>query len=270
MVTILPLYRGVPLKTLPRRAIASSKFRQTAHVVLGLASFILMACRLGAIREESDISWFRNYEPFISWDDFSKLSMRQMRDQLHCRSLSPNRDETKLITTLEDWQFMRDKMREHLESAAPLDDPVPPTLGYTFGSGGPPPFEVGYSEGKGRGLFATRDIKEGELVHDGTNSDVTFKSGISFKKYIWSMHMAAKDSIACETLYWCDTMKYNGQFKIGLPPNISVFMNNGEPANTLPKTSTSLAMYATQDINEGEEILTDYSIYPTKWGKAGL
>ena len=59
-------------------------------------------------------------------------------------------------------------MREHLDNDTAFNDPIPPTLGYSFlDTGGPPPFEAKYSKGKGRGIFATRDIMKGELVHDG-------------------------------------------------------------------------------------------------------
>ena len=54
--------------------------------------------------------------------------------------------------------------------------------------------------------------------------------------------------------------------------NISVLLNGGgdDEINAMPKSEISSVMYATKDIKQGEQLLTDYEIYDTVWDKVGL
>lgn len=110
----------------------------------------------------------------IGWETFSYNDIRGYFD---CRSRS--KDNNKPLPTVVDWEFMRDtylevvsieERRELAEWAVDNsihweDDIVPPTLGYSIEPGipVPPPYYAKFSPGMGRGLFASRDIKEGEL-----------------------------------------------------------------------------------------------------------
>ena len=101
-------------------------------------------------------------------------------------------------------------------------------------------------------------------------SDVMFKDGDSFRKYIWSLHKSQHTLDACDVLYWVDTMVVKGKLRLFVCPNIAAYMNAGHHPNVLPKHDRSPKMYATVDIKKGEEILTDYSAYPTDWAAVGL
>ena len=80
---------------------------------------------------------------------------------------------------MEYWQFLRETYLKHVDPAIIFDDTVPPNKGYNFDNGSPPPYYAGHGE-RGRGLFASRDITKGELVHDGTKSDIVFSDAMSY------------------------------------------------------------------------------------------
>ena len=171
----------------------------------------------------------------MGWETFSYNDIRHYYD---CRSRS--KDNNKPLPTVDDWEFMRDTYLEvvSIEERKELaewavdnsihweDDIVPPTLGYSIEPGipVPPPYYAKSSPGMGRGLFASREIKEGELVHDGTvrsvyvyqsvyvlflfnlslsnsiipQSDVIFPSAYHWRKYVFSLPR----DFACDTTDW--------------------------------------------------------------------
>lgn len=166
-----------------------------------------------------------------------------------------------------------------------FDDPVPPTEGYSHGKGGPPPYYAAHSaDGRGRGLFASRDIKKGELIHDGGPGDIIFPNGMSWRRLIFNLPR----NKACDMIDWSWTqqMEEGGDFRIFSATNISIMNNSGkkQSRNMSPKSSycdrerydfrggetCSSKMYALRDIKKGEELLFDYSLYPTVWHKVGL
>lgn len=164
-----------------------------------------------------------------------------------------------------------------MDGTVAFNDPIPGTQGYTLtteeaGDRGafPPPYYAKHGA-IGRGLFATRDIREGELVHDGGLSDVSFPSGMAWREYVFALPR----NKACDMIDWTWTQKTSegGKYRIFSAMNISVLCNgameDGE-VNMTPRESTSSKMYATRDIQKGEEILTDYEMYDTVWGKVGL
>ena len=54
--------------------------------------------------------------------------------------------------------------------------------------------------------------------------------------------------------------------------NIAILMNEGntdEEVNVLPKDKYSSQFYATRNIAKDEEILYDYSVYPSRWDEVG-
>ena len=164
---------------------------------------------------------------------------------------------------------MRTKYTNAVNATATFDDPVPPTLGYTLNKQGHQPYYAKYSKGKGRGLFASRDIKKGELVHDGRRSDIIFPSAMAWRRYIFSLPR----DFACDTTSWIWTQKdENGKFELRLSLNVAILMNSGgdDMSNTNPKSSRSTEFLATQDIAKDEEILTNYRVYETDWEAVGL
>ena len=179
-------------------------------------------------------------------------------------------DTAKPLPTLEHFKLFRDKYREIVDSNAIFDDPVPPTMGYTLNDNGPQPYYASVGD-KGRGIFASRDIKEGELVHDGRKSDILFPTGMSWRKFIFSLPRKR----ACDMIDWTWTQRVEdgGRFKIFSSINISILCNAGDSEdeiNVNPRSDTSSLFYALRDIKKDEELLTDYYIYDTVWDEVGL
>lgn len=208
-----------------------------------------------------------------NWETYSHEKMRR-----HFECHSYENDKTmKPLPTLEYWHVLQQKIKEHVDPTANFDDPVPPTEGYTLGllgkNEGPVPFYAAHSkDSRGRGVFASRDIKKGELVHDGddSHSDVTFPDGMSFRRLVFNVSR----TVSCDILMWAWTQKLekNGNLHIIVSPNVSILMNSGygRPGNTLPPDDISRKMRAMRDIEKGEEIIMNYSMYETNWRKVGL
>ena len=55
----------------------------------------------------------------------------------------------------------------------------------------------------GRGLFSTRRIKEGEIIHDGEIDSVLFPSPASFREFIFALPR----NRACDMLDWVWTQR---------------------------------------------------------------
>ena len=199
------------------------------------------------------------------WQTFSFL---QIRNHFQCdlfdRVLKP--------PSMKKWQMILDTYNKEVDSSIKFDQFVPPTGGYLFDESstryligarhnneGTPPFHAKSTNmGRHRGLFASWDIKKGEVVHDGTRSDVVFPDAMAYRRFALSLPRKA----ACDVTSWTWTQRLvkNGPMKIMLAINISAMLNTGitsDQANVLPESSTSQIYYATRDIKRGEEILTD-------------
>jgi len=191
----------------------------------------------------------------------------------HFKCKNHSHDRTKPLPSLQDWQFLRDRYKEIIteDLVTTFDDPVPPTMGYSLGKdAGPAPFYAAFSEKGGRGLFASRDIAKGELVLDGDRSDFVFPNAMAWRRYVFSLPRTK----ACDVIDWCWTQRTEarGKYQIFSSMNISVLLNGGDEKdqNVNPISSTDTKMYAARDIKKDEELLTDYDIYDTVWGKVGL
>jgi hypothetical protein len=198
-------------------------------------------------------------------DDWVKWSFHDVHSEFECSKHA--HDQKKPLPDLKFWEFYRDIYKQVVNSEIEFD-PVPPTEGYTMNNkGGKQPYYAKISPGKGRGLFASRDIKEGELVHDGNVSDIEMSAN-EWRSMVFSLPR----KMACDLSEWTWTQqtKKGGPYKIFTAFNISILMNDSENPNTQPKSTYSSRMYALRDIKKDEEILTDYTIYPTKWDKVGL
>mmetsp|Transcript_26426 Transcript_26426/g.48625 ORF Transcript_26426/g.48625 Transcript_26426/m.48625 type:complete len:392 (+) Transcript_26426:53-1228(+) len=207
--------------------------------------------------------------PWPKPDGWEKYGFYKTRHHFKCKVHA--HDQTKPLPSLEDWKLIRDTYKEFVDNiATTFDEPVPPTMGYTLGKEGPAPFYAALSDGRGRGLFASRDIKKGELVHDGNQSDFSFPDGMAWRRFIFSLPRKK----ACDVIDWSWTQQTekNGKYKIFSAMNISVLLNGGDETvyNLNPTSKTSSKMYATRDINKDEELLTDYDIYDTVWDEVGL
>ncbi len=48
-----------------------------------------------------------------------------------------------------------------------------------------PPIKAGQTkDGKGRGIFATRDIKKGEMTYGGSRNYIFFRGGHEYRRYL--------------------------------------------------------------------------------------
>jgi len=198
--------------------------------------------------------------------DWHKWSRHDFRAQFQCsHHLSAG---TKSVPTLEYWQTLRDVYNSEVDSSVRFDDPVPPTQGYTLNENGAPPYYAKLSPGKGRGLFASRNIQEGELVdgiEGGTKSYMIFATIDAMRRYL----MALPEPMACDVLEWTYTQKIvkGGPPVLVVVSDISSLMNaawddDADP-NVMPKDKTSsMLLYATRDIKKDEEILMSYGVFP--------
>lgn len=203
--------------------------------------------------------------------DWVKWGFSRIRRRLKCDEYVVN--EEKPLPSMEYWQIILDAYNKEVDGSYKFDELVPPTQGYRFNNeAGAQPYYAKVTKGKkDRGLFASREIKEGELVHDGTKSDVVFPDAMAWRRFVLALPRKA----ACDITEWSWTqqLEENGPMKILSAINISVLMNMGmnpEKINAVPKSSTSSLFYATQDIKKGEEILTNYEMYDTRFDLAGL
>ena len=173
---------------------------------------------------EKEIRKERKGLPWPTPDGWEKLGYKEIRRHFQCNSY--NR-EAKPLPSLEDWQLLQRKYKGVVRNVI-FDDPVPPTMGYTLGKEGPPPFHAGHSTGRrGRGLFASRDIRKGELVHDGRHSDISFPDGMAWRRFIFSLPTRKK---ACDVIDWTWTQNTGKKklLKIFSAINISVLLNEGD------------------------------------------
>ena len=205
-------------------------------------------------------------------EEWETYSFSDIYQHFHCSAHAY--DETKPIPSLEQWLYLRMQYNELVDGSVSFNDAIPPTQGYTLAKNEPPPFYAKLSPGKGRGLFASRDIQKGEVVHDGSNSDVVFPDAMSFRRFLF----ASPRTMACDVMEWAWTQQFedDGPYHICLAINISSLMNTkgddeeGEDANALPVSGFTSKFYALKDIKKDEEILTDYTIYDTDWVGVGM
>ena len=204
--------------------------------------------------------------------DWQAWTFGRFKDEFQCRVYLDR--TTKPLYTLEYWQIMRNTYIQQVDNTYIFDDPVPPTKGYSLHvKGNTQPYYAAQSPGRGRGVFASRNIHKDELVHDGTKSDITFPDATSWRRFMFAL---PKKEIACDVTEWTWTQRLQEKYspmKIMTSFTISVLMNEGdteEEVNALPESSISSSFYATREIHKGEEILTSYEMYDTDYDAVGL
>jgi hypothetical protein len=201
--------------------------------------------------------------------DWQLWGIHRFRREFNCSGYLA--DQTKPLPDMDYWQIMLDAYNQEVDGTYKFDDIVPPTRGYRLDENGPQPYYAKLSPGKGRGVFASRDIKKGEIVHDGTKSDVVFPDATSFRRFMFALPR----EMACDASEWIFTQRFeqDGPMRIVSSLNIAILMNEGNnqtEVNVEPENDYSSVLRAMRDIKEGEEILMDYSDYPTDYVAAGL
>jgi len=260
--------------------VASGRRRTGRKAAVNLVMYVL--CLLGAYvmgfySRTLLMEFARALDPTAEFTQTTRRSVLPQRwetysfDQIyeHYGCKAQAEDKSKPIPSLAQWLFLRKQYKEFVDDKIAFDDPVPPTLGYSFGrevSLGdndktitiPPPFYAKLDPERGRGLYASRDIKRGELVHHWSGHDVTFPDAYAFRQYIFSL----PKRMACDVVEWAWSRKLSesGPDAICLSINIASLMNSGGPGqvNVSINTSTSDSFYALRDIRKDEEILTHF------------
>ena len=186
-------------------------------------------------------------------------------------------DYTKPLPTMEDWETMLEAYNKVVDPTYKFDDEIPPTQGYRLNKDGAPPYYAKLSPGKGRGLFATRDIQKGEIVHDGSKSDVVFPNETAWRRFMFVLPR----KMACDTAEWTFTQQFNEKDppRVVSSLNIAILMNEGnavDEVNVQPQNESgepsgfSTLFRAMRDVKKDEEILMNYDDYTTDYAAAGI
>lgn len=134
------------------------------------------------------------------------------------------------------------------------------------------------NDGQGRGVFATRDIKKGEMIYGKTTNLAYFSNGYSFQKFLEGLPTNFEA---------CDFMKFawpqsnfgpNGESAIvAVIDYHSVMKDGGEAVNCgcIKGKQCMVDEYALRDIKKGEQIHCSYNyhhagIYQEGWKEFGL
>jgi len=124
------------------------------------------------------------------------------------------------------------------------------------------------SPGKGRGIYAGRDIKKGEIIWTGVNS-ARFRWGDDYREFLNSI----EPHLACDVLQWAyvqDMGDEDDDLRVTVDLDDGSFCNDGdgEPNKGCdPDLADGYSggckknYFALRDIKEGEEFLCDYSSF---------
>eukprot|EP00804_Cyclotella_cryptica_P003087 CCRYP_006075-RA/>CCRYP_006075-RA protein AED:0.03 eAED:0.03 QI:187/1/1/1/0.5/0.33/3/325/312 len=199
--------------------------------------------------------------PSVKWLLKPPPTLKQMYYSRNCDMIL---NSTRPIYTEEQWQRFRDiwklqggkdpskryKRNDWRNSKAP-PDLVPPLRAAQT------------TDGRGRGVFATRDIKKGEMTYGGTKHYIFFYDGHSYRRFL----DALSDDEACDIMKFTwpqDGVGTNGEPVIWGPMDDMALQNDGgeDRANIGCPEDKHCGMfdeYALRDIKKGEELLCDYS-----------
>ncbi|EJK62183.1 hypothetical protein THAOC_17214 [Thalassiosira oceanica] len=184
-------------------------------------------------------------------------TLRQLERQRKCNARDG--DERPLYTD-EDWERLRRLYRE-AGVGATVEFPegasaAPP--------GFVPPMVAGQTaDGKGRGVFATRDIAKGEMTYGGMDNYAYFSTGEAYRTFIGAL----SDAEACDVMMWSWTQ--NNAPRNGRKGQQVANTGCPDPAG---KKCSWFDEYALIDIREGDEFLCDYAEFAELdlWEEFGL
>jgi hypothetical protein len=128
----------------------------------------------------------------------SDMNHNDMEDYFKCDEIFGNAAARPILST-SSWMTMR---RTYNEMVGPEDkSTIEPPLSATAENGYQVPIEVKEAPGKGRGVFATTNIRKGTLIHKAERHTALFEDGISFRRYL--AHLP--NHLACEVLQFAFT-----------------------------------------------------------------
>mmetsp|Transcript_18300 Transcript_18300/g.30363 ORF Transcript_18300/g.30363 Transcript_18300/m.30363 type:complete len:322 (-) Transcript_18300:213-1178(-) len=198
----------------------------------------------------------------IIWSDFTN---NQMEQHLRCGEFYERQQQT--IHDQDAWKEMR---RNYVNIVGADASTVgPPELGY---NGFSRPYYVDHSE-HGRGIYAKDDIPKGSLVWHNIRS-ASFSEGSHFREFV----MTLPRELGCDVLQWSYVMDQN----IYCDLDEGSFCNNGddskdenidldETASAKFITKAGMQLFATRDIEKGEELVCNYASFASgRWSPFGL
>mmetsp|Transcript_27992 Transcript_27992/g.66703 ORF Transcript_27992/g.66703 Transcript_27992/m.66703 type:complete len:146 (-) Transcript_27992:80-517(-) len=139
------------------------------------------------------------------------------------------------------------------------------------------------ADGKGRGVFATRDIAKGEMTYGGKDNYAFFSTGEAFRRFLGAL----PDGEACDVIMWAWTQRV----PVGrdFETLIAVLLDSNSLQNDAPRNGRKgqqvantgcpagkecawFDEYALIDIREGDEFLCDYVEFAESdlWEEFGL
>lgn len=178
------------------------------------------------------------------FDWITEMGSFGLYDELECYDHALN--QKKRLYTDDDWYFLWQKFQD----ASLYPYPIPPTSSNRL-------YYTSYSDGKGRGNFASRAIKEGEMIYNGYKNAAFFQEGESFRRFL---SLLSKEA-ACDVLEWSfmQDLSNDGNAVLGLDLDGGALFNDGSPNQNMQyKEKSSLNKYASRDIQKGEEITEIY------------
>lgn len=178
------------------------------------------------------------------------FTFNELHQHMDCYDHAVNR--TKAMYTKEMYNHMKTK---YSELTGYKFQPVKPTQDV---------FHIALSEGAGRGVFAARDIKKGEIIpFDEACSVITFTDGQLWKEYVASLPR----EMACDVMEWTwlQNVQTMGDYRMCLSiGDGDSYLNDAdidEDVNIAPTSLISMKFEATKDIMKGDELIYDYEVF---------
>ena len=155
-------------------------------------------------------------------------------------------------TTIHDretWEFLQNAYRRAVPPGT-SSIVTEPTTGMMV------PYEVRLIPDKGRGLFATKDIKKGEVVWEDILTG-KFTDELSWRRFVSSIPY----ELACEVYKWSYVLydKKSGKTLVHLDLDDASFTNTADDDDEGPNSTNGELSIALRDIKAGEEITMSYS-----------
>ena len=207
--------------------------------------------------------------PPVPLNILNNMTIDKLRDYWDCDEVFSQ--ETRPLYTQQDWTYLRDFYRRE-------GTKVKIAQGFNR-NGFIPLFHAGLTtNGKERGIFATRDIKAGEMVYGGKYNYAFFKDGASYRKFLNSM----PNHMACDVMQWAWIQSlvndvYDKLIVLKLDESSFTNQGSGKKDNNIgcPKgmncKTNPFDDFALHDLKKGEELLKSYGSFAENlWHEFGL
>lgn len=214
------------------------------------------------LREAMQAQALGNSSQLPVWHNFK---MSEMYEHHNCEVHA--HDPNKTLTSPESWL----RLRQLFWNFVGLPDAAHCEAGphdFVF------PYHARLSPGRGRGIFASRDIRVNETVHSGWGNTAFFQNGDTWRRFVMTL---PTPEMSCDVMEWTWMQRirpHSGQFVLCMDMDSGSLMNDGydEWNSTVKrtKTDTSLDYVASRDIQKNEEIMFDYRTFLNEYSRFGL